>query len=44
MLIACFLIYLFIYFLISLLKNKMRGSEGGPERGLKGVPERTNIL
>lgn len=39
-LLACLFIYLF---LISLLKkNKMRGPEGGPERGLKGAPEGTN--
>ena len=43
MLIACLLIFSFIYlFLISLFKNKMRGPEGGPERGLKGAPEGTN--
>ena len=33
---------LLAYFLISLFKNKMRGPEGGPERGLKGAPEGTN--
>ena len=43
MLIACLLIFSFIYlFLISLFKNKMRGPEGGPERSLKGAPEGTN--
>ena len=43
MLITCLLIFSFIYlFLISLFKNKMRGPEGGPERGLKGAPEGTN--
>ena len=41
MLIACLLIYLFIFnFFIK--RNKMRGSEEGPERGLKGAPEETN--
>ena len=42
MLLACSLIYLFIFNFFIKKKNKMRGPEGGPERGLKGAPEGTN--
>ena len=42
MLIACLLIYLFIFNFFIKKKKQNEGSRRGPERDLRGVPEGTN--